>query len=123
MTDRTQLANGAGYPNKPTALLNAFPFVGHHLGQAHRPENRPPGGADAEQPSAAAGRRQKRMARACLSRRRSWAAKLEPDVPTTRTLVCSMAANHWGMDYWTEQVTYKPGSAYLGQGFPHQAPV
>lgn len=28
-----------------------------------------------------------------------------------------VAANHWGMDYWTEQVTYKPGSAYLGQGF------
>ena len=27
VTDRTQLANGAGYPNKPTALLNAFPFV------------------------------------------------------------------------------------------------
>jgi hypothetical protein len=26
-------------------------------------------------------------------------------------------ANHWAMDYWTEQLTYKAGSAYLGQGF------
>eukprot|EP00388_Colpodella_angusta_P031071 GDKK01021391.1.p2 GENE.GDKK01021391.1~~GDKK01021391.1.p2 ORF type:complete len:173 (+),score=17.06 GDKK01021391.1:1-519(+) len=26
-------------------------------------------------------------------------------------------ANHWAMDYWTENITYKPGAAYLGQGF------
>ena len=25
--------------------------------------------------------------------------------------------NHWAMDYWTENLTYKAGSAYLGQGF------
>lgn len=26
-------------------------------------------------------------------------------------------ANHWKEDYWTEEVAYKKGSAYLGQGF------
>ncbi|MFT3761059.1 MAG: PQQ-dependent dehydrogenase, methanol/ethanol family [Pseudoxanthomonas sp.] len=26
-------------------------------------------------------------------------------------------ANEWKMDYWTENLTYKPGAAYLGQGF------
>lgn len=26
-------------------------------------------------------------------------------------------ANHWTEDYWTENVTYKKGAAYLGQGF------
>ena len=26
-------------------------------------------------------------------------------------------ANHWKEDYWTEKVSYKKGSAYLGQGF------
>ena len=26
-------------------------------------------------------------------------------------------ANHWAMDYWSEHLTYKAGSAYLGQGF------
>lgn len=26
-------------------------------------------------------------------------------------------ANHWSEDYWTENVTYKKGAAYLGQGF------
>ncbi len=26
-------------------------------------------------------------------------------------------ANHWKEDYWTEEVSYKKGSAYLGQGF------
>lgn len=25
--------------------------------------------------------------------------------------------NEWKMDYWTEHLTYKPGAAYLGQGF------
>jgi len=28
-----------------------------------------------------------------------------------------IGANHWKEDYWTENVTYKKGSAYLGQGF------
>ena len=26
-------------------------------------------------------------------------------------------ANHWKKDYWTEEVEYQPGSAYLGMGF------
>ena len=26
-------------------------------------------------------------------------------------------ANHWTEDYWTENITYKKGAAYLGQGF------
>lgn len=26
-------------------------------------------------------------------------------------------ANHWKEDYWTEEVEYQPGSAYLGMGF------
>ena len=28
-----------------------------------------------------------------------------------------IGANHWKEDYWTEQVKYTKGSAYLGQGF------
>jgi PQQ-dependent dehydrogenase (methanol/ethanol family) len=28
-----------------------------------------------------------------------------------------IGANHWKEDYWTENVTYKKGAAYLGQGF------
>ncbi|GAB2190400.1 quinoprotein ethanol dehydrogenase [Sessilibacter sp. MAH2] len=28
-----------------------------------------------------------------------------------------VGANHWKEDYWTEEVHYKKGSAYLGQGF------
>lgn len=28
-----------------------------------------------------------------------------------------IGANHWTEDYWTENVTYKKGAAYLGQGF------
>ncbi|MDO6459383.1 methanol/ethanol family PQQ-dependent dehydrogenase [Granulosicoccaceae sp. 1_MG-2023] len=28
-----------------------------------------------------------------------------------------LGANHWKEDYWTEEVTYTEGNAYLGQGF------
>ncbi|MBB1488867.1 PQQ-dependent methanol/ethanol family dehydrogenase [Oceanospirillum sediminis] len=28
-----------------------------------------------------------------------------------------LGANHWKEDYWTEEVNYKKGAAYLGQGF------
>ena len=28
-----------------------------------------------------------------------------------------LGANHWKEDYWTENVSYKKGNAYLGQGF------
>ncbi len=28
-----------------------------------------------------------------------------------------VGANHWKEDYWTENVTYSKGAAYLGQGF------
>lgn len=28
-----------------------------------------------------------------------------------------IGANHWSEDYWTENITYKKGAAYLGQGF------
>ena len=28
-----------------------------------------------------------------------------------------LGANHWKEDYWTEEVTYSEGNAYLGQGF------
>ena len=58
------------------------------------------------------------MARACLSRRRSWAAKLEPDVhlPGHWSVLCGrQPLGHGLLD--RASLTYKPGSAYLGQGF------
>lgn len=118
VTDRTQLANGAGYPNKPTALLNAFPFVEKISWATHidlktgrpvepTPSNRPPlpEGGEAHGKSVF-------VSPPFLGGKNWNPMSYNPD-----TGLFYVAANHWGMDYWTEQVTYKPGSAYLGQGF------
>lgn len=118
VTDRTQLANGAGYPNKPTALLNAFPFVEGITWAKHidlktgrpvepTPSNRPPlpEGGEAHGKSVF-------VSPPFLGGKNWNPMSYNPD-----TGLFYVAANHWGMDYWTEQVTYKPGSAYLGQGF------
>ena len=118
VTDRTQLANGAGYPNKPTALLNAFPFVEGITWAKHidlktgrpvepTPSNRPPlpEGGEAHGKSV--------FVSPPFLGGKNW----NPMSYNPETGLFYVAANHWGMDYWTEQVTYKPGSAYLGQGF------
>ncbi|MEN9984954.1 MAG: hypothetical protein RI925_456 [Pseudomonadota bacterium] len=118
VTDRTQLANGAGYPNKPTALLNAFPFVEKISWATHidlktgrpvepTPSNRPP------LPEAGEAHGKSVFVSPPFLGGKNWnPMSYNPD-----TGLFYVAANHWGMDYWTENVTYKPGSAYLGQGF------
>ena len=118
VTDRTQLANGAGYPNKPTALLNAFPFVEKISWATHidlktgrpvepTPTNRPP------LPEAGEAHGKSVFVSPPFLGGKNWnPMSYNPD-----TGLFYVAANHWGMDYWTENVTYKPGSAYLGQGF------
>ncbi|WP_367396910.1 methanol/ethanol family PQQ-dependent dehydrogenase [Sinimarinibacterium sp. NLF-5-8] len=34
-----------------------------------------------------------------------------------KTNLFYIPANHWAMDYWTENISYNPGAAYLGMGF------
>ena len=118
VTDRTQLANGAGYPNKPTALLNAFPFVegitwAKYIDLKTGRPVEPTPGSRPPLPEAGETHGKSVFVSPPFLGGKNWnPMSYNPD-----TGLFYVAANHWGMDYWTEQVTYKPGSAYLGQGF------
>ena len=117
VTDREKLATGAGYPNKPTALIGAWPFVdgitwatGIDL-KTGRPNEvagqRPP------QPTAGADKGKAVFVSPPFLGGTNWMPmSYSPD-----TGLFYIPGNHWAMDYWTENLTYKAGSAYLGQGF------
>nr|WP_249116114.1 methanol/ethanol family PQQ-dependent dehydrogenase [Azoarcus sp. L1K30] len=116
VTDREKLANGAGYPNKPTSLIGAWPFVdgitwasGFDLktGKPIEKGNRPP------EPKEGADKGDSVFVSPPFLGGTNWMPmSYSPD-----TGLFYIPANEWAMDYWTEHLTYKAGSAYLGQGF------
>ncbi|CAL95588.1 methanol/ethanol family PQQ-dependent dehydrogenase [Azoarcus olearius] len=116
VTDRDKLANGAGYPNKPTSLIGAWPFVdgitwasGFDLktGKPIEKGNRPPA------PKEGADKGDSVFVSPPFLGGTNW----HPMSYSPDTGLFYIPANHWAMDYWTEHLTYKAGSAYLGQGF------
>ena len=116
VTDREQLARGAGYPNKPNALIGAWPFVdgitwakGIDLktGKPVETGNRPP------LPEAGAEKGKAVFVSPPFLGGTNWMPmSYSPD-----TGLFYIPGNHWAMDYSTETLTYKAGAAYLGQGF------
>ena len=116
VTDRTKLAEGAGYPNKPTALINAWPFVDGitwaknidlKTGKPVETGNRPP------LPEAGAEKGKAVFVSPPFLGGTNWM----PMSYSPATGLFYIPGNHWAMDYWTENLTYKAGAAYLGQGF------
>ncbi|WP_366517628.1 methanol/ethanol family PQQ-dependent dehydrogenase [uncultured Aquabacterium sp.] len=116
VTDRTKLATGSGYPNKPTSLIGAWPFVDGitwaksidlKTGRPVETGNRPP------QPKEG----QEKGETVFVSPPFLGGTNWHPMSYSPDTGLFYIPANHWAMDYWTEHLTYKPGSAYLGQGF------
>ena len=116
VTDREKLATGAGYPNKPTALIGAWPFVegitwakgwdvaaGKPIENGNRPPQVKPGAEKGDSVF---------VSPPFLGGTNWMPMSYSPD-----TGLFYIPANHWAMDYWTEHLTYKAGSAYLGQGF------
>ncbi|MGQ0701274.1 MAG: methanol/ethanol family PQQ-dependent dehydrogenase [Panacagrimonas sp.] len=117
VTDREKLAEKKGYPNKPTALIGAWPFVdgitwatGFDLktGKPNIVEGQHP-----PRPKAGADKGDSIFVSPPFLGGTNWMPmSYSPD-----TGLFYIPANHWAMDYWTENVTYNPGAAYLGQGF------
>ncbi len=117
VTDREKLANGAGMYGKPTGLIGAWPFVegitwstGFDL-KTGKPEvvkgQHPP------LPEAGADKGKSIFVSPPFLGGTNWMPmSYSPD-----TGLFYIPGNHWAMDYWTEHLTYKAGSAYLGQGF------
>ena len=117
VTDREKLAARGGDINRPTSLLNVFPFVdgitwakGIDLKTGRPIENegqRPPlpkEGQDKGEPV--------QVSPPFLGGK-NW----NPMSYSKDTGLFYVPANHWGEDYWTEKVEYNPGAAFLGMGF------
>lgn len=117
VTDVEALSKRGGEINRPTALLNAFPFVdgitwakGIDLKTGRPIENegqRPPLPAEGESKGASI-----EVSPPFLGGK-NW----NPMSYSQKTGLFYVPANHWTEDYWTESVTYQAGAAYLGQGF------
>jgi PQQ-dependent dehydrogenase (methanol/ethanol family) len=117
VTDRERLAKSEKKINKPTSLIHAWPFVdgitwakGWNL-ETGRPNivegqhpPKPPEGADKGDTIF--------VSPPFLGGTNWMPMSYSPD-----TGLFYIPANHWAMDYWSENITYKAGAAYLGQGF------
>lgn len=117
VTDREKLASGdGGHPWKQSAIINAWPFVdgitwakGFDLktGLPIENNNRPP------EPKEGAEKGDTIFVSPPFLGGTNWMPmSYSPD-----TGLFYIPANHWAMDYWSENITYKAGAAYLGQGF------
>ncbi len=117
VTDRAKLSAGGGYPAKQTALINAWPFVdgitwakGFDL-KTGRPnvveEQYPP------KPKSGVDKGETIFVSPPFLGGTNWM----PMSFNPQTELFYIPANHWAMDYWAENISYKAGAAYLGQGF------
>ncbi|URI06692.1 methanol/ethanol family PQQ-dependent dehydrogenase [Aquincola tertiaricarbonis] len=118
VTDREKLAQaGSGHPWKQTAIINAFPFVdgitwttGFDLktGMPNVPiEQYPPLPKEGQDKGDSIF-----VSPPFLGGTNWMPMSYSPD-----SGLFYIPANHWAMDYWAENITYKAGAAYLGQGF------
>jgi alcohol dehydrogenase (cytochrome c) len=106
-----------GAINRPTALLNAFPFV-DEISWAERIDletgrpvevdgQRPPPPEEGETRGATI------QVTPPFLGGKNW----NPMAYSQDTGLFYIPANNWTEDYWTEEITYQAGAAYLGQGF------
>ena len=117
VTDREKLAkNDGGHPWKQNAIIGAHPFVdgitwakGFDLttGLPIENGNRPPEPKEGQEKGDSIF-----VSPPFLGGTNWMPMSYSPD-----SGLFYIPANHWAMDYWSEQITYKPGAAYLGQGF------
>ena len=117
VTDREKLASGAGYPNKPTSLIGAWPFVdGITWAKSWDLKTGKPNiveGQHPPKPKEGADKGESIFVSPPFLGGTNWM----PMSYSPQTELFYIPANHWAMDYWTEKLSYKAGSAYLGQGF------
>ncbi|GLS46447.1 PQQ-dependent methanol/ethanol family dehydrogenase [Methylobacterium brachythecii] len=117
LTDTDKLTARDGQINKPTSLVAAYPFVkdiswakGFDLKTGRPIENegqRPP------MPEEGQTKGKSIEVTPNFLGGKNWS----PMSYSQQTGLFYIPSNDWKEDYWTENVTYKAGSAYLGQGF------
>lgn len=118
VNDRTQLTERKkGVINKPTSLIGAWPFVdGITWATGFDLKTGKPNIVDGQHPPLPAAGQDKGES-IFVSPPFLGGTNWMPMSYSPVTGLFYIPANHWAMDYWTENVTYKAGAAYLGQGF------
>lgn len=117
VTDREKLAKGGGHPWKQDAIINAWPFVeGITWATGFDPKTGMPKVVDGQYPPQIKPGQDKGES-IFVSPPFLGGTNWMPMSYSPESELFYIPANHWAMDYWTETVTYKPGAAYLGQGF------
>ncbi|MCW2244780.1 alcohol dehydrogenase (cytochrome c) [Azospirillum fermentarium] len=117
ITDRNKLAASGGEINRPTSLIAAYPFVdGITWAKGFDTKTgRPIEVAGQRPPLPEPG--QERGKAVEVSPPFLGGKNWNPMAYSEDTGLFYIPANHWKEDYWTEQVHYKEGAAYLGMGF------
>lgn len=117
ITDRNKLAASGGEINRPTALIAAYPFVdGITWAKGFDPKTGRPIEVEGQRPPLPA-EGQAKGASVEVSPPFLGGKNWNPMAYSEDTGLFYIPANHWKETYWTENVTYKPGAAYLGMGF------
>ncbi len=117
VTDREKLAKGGGHPWKQNSVIGVWPFVdgitwasGFDLktGMPKVDEKQYP-----PKPKAGQDKGDSIFVSPPFLGGTNWMPmSYSPD-----TGLFYIPGNHWAMDYWAENISYKAGAAYLGQGF------
>lgn len=117
VTDIDALSKRGGEINRPTALLNAFPFVDDITWASHidLETGRPVEVEGQRPPLPEPGKKQGAAIQVTppFLGGKNW----NPMSYSQDTGLFYVPANNWTEDYWTEEITYNAGAAYLGQGF------
>ncbi|TDU26769.1 methanol/ethanol dehydrogenase mdh2 apoprotein [Panacagrimonas perspica] len=117
VTDRERLAKPEKKINKPTSLIHAWPFVdGITWAKSWNLETGRPNiveGQHPPKPPEGADKGDTIFVSPPFLGGTNWM----PMSYSPSTGLFYIPANHWAMDYWSENITYKAGAAYLGQGF------
>lgn len=118
VTDRDKLAKRGKKINKPLSLLAAYPFVDdvNWATSISLETGRPVEPVPSQRPpriAAGADRGESVDVTPPFLGGKNW----NPMSYSPDTGLFYIPANQWKEDYWTENVTYKKGAAYLGQGF------
>ncbi|MEK8025288.1 methanol/ethanol family PQQ-dependent dehydrogenase [Pseudaquabacterium rugosum] len=117
LTDREKLAQGGGHPWKQNAILAAWPFVeGITWSKGFDLKTGMPNVVDGQYPPMPRQGQDKGDA-IFVSPPFLGGTNWMPMSYSPDTGLFYIPGNHWAMDYWAENITYKAGSAYLGQGF------
>jgi len=118
VTDREKLAKaGGGHPWKQNAIINAWPFVdGITWTKGFDLKTGMPQVVDAQYPPMPKAGQDKGdtifVSPPFLGGTNWMPMSYSPD-----SGLFYIPGNHWAMDYWAENINYKAGAAYLGQGF------